>query len=509
MFSSKVWTILLIILITLTACTAQAGQLPTTAPVSVPAAGSQPGPTSTVAPTTAAAQSEPITLRLAVADAQGRPSEPYVLEFIEQVKSHSSGEVTIEPIWEAGNNTEAGNEIGVIQLVRAGDADLGLAGSRAFDSENITSFQSLQAPFLIDNDALAEAVATSDAAAQMLDGLSPAGIVGLTLWPEDLRHPFSLLPDKPLLSPEDFAGLKIRTAPSGVSYQLIEALGGIPIFGDEYQGAESGLRQGASLTGTPTATGNVTFFAKYQVLFANDAVFEKLSDEQRFVIRNAAATVQKKAIAEHPSEAEAGSAWCENGGAVVMASDEQIAAFEKAGQPVSDKLGQDPLNAKLIAVIREIKAKTKPSPGAQACASAVSLSTPQSAENQTWSTGTLPNGTWTVTLSMDDVVGMGVQRSKASEWAGVYTWTFQDGKAAFHSQVDSIIDCEATYEVVDDFVRMTYSDRSADCANEVDDIQWRLDTDGLHFHVVDISGAPFVENKAVYEAKPWQQVVSQ
>lgn len=48
------------------------------------------------------AQNKPVTLRLAVADAQGRPSEPHVLEFIEQVNTLSDGSVTIEPVWDAG-----------------------------------------------------------------------------------------------------------------------------------------------------------------------------------------------------------------------------------------------------------------------------------------------------------------------------------------------------------------------------------------------------------------------
>src|ERR1051326_468563 len=109
--------------------------------------------------------------------------------------------------------------------------------------DHITSFQALHAPFLIDNDALAVAVATSDTATKMLDNLSSSGLMGLTLWPEDLRHPFSLVPGKPLLSPQDFAGLNIRTTPSGVSKMLVEALGGKPIFENSgYEGAESGLR---------------------------------------------------------------------------------------------------------------------------------------------------------------------------------------------------------------------------------------------------------------------------
>lgn len=317
------------------------------------------------------AQNEPaITLQLAIADQGGRPSEPYVLEFIAQVMTLSNGFITIEPIWEAGNETKAGGEVGVVQLVKEGQVDLGLAASRAFDIEGITSFQALQAPFLITNDALSKAVSTSDIASQMLESLSSTEVVGLTIWPEDLRHPFSTNPDKPILAPEDFAGLNIRAIPSGLTYTLIETLGATPMLGDDgYQGAESGLRQGASLSGNPTATGNVTFFAKYQVLFVNGSAFEKLSEEQRSILHEAAKATQEKAIAEHSSDVEAASAWCADGGTVVMASAEQLASFETAAQPVFDQIEQNPLNAKLIVAIRELKANTEPSPGAEACGS--------------------------------------------------------------------------------------------------------------------------------------------
>jgi TRAP-type C4-dicarboxylate transport system substrate-binding protein len=304
-----------------------------------------------------------ITLQLAVADKGGRPSEPYVLEFIEQVKTLSNGHIIIEPTWEI-----EGFEIGVIQIVKEGQADLGLAASRAFDVENITSFQALQAPFLITNDALAKAVATSEISIQMLDNLSSNGMEGLTMWPEDLRHPFSIIPEKPILSPGNFAGLNVRATPSEVTYALLEALGSIPTMDDSnYQAAESGLRQGTSLTGVPIATGNVTFFAKYQVLFANGTAFEKLSEEQRAILREAAAETQAKAVAEHPSEADAAIAWCADGGSIVLASEEQVAAFEAAAKPVFDMIEQDPENAELIAAIRELKANTEPSPGAKPC----------------------------------------------------------------------------------------------------------------------------------------------
>jgi len=183
-----------------------------------------------------------------------------------------------------------------------------------------------------------------------------------------------------------------------------------------------------------------------------------------------------------------------------------VAAFQKAAQPVFDKLQENSFNAEAIAAIRELKAKTQSSPSAQACASSSAASMQASTEDQAWSQGLFPNGVWQVKLSEDDIVKMGVLKSNAPEWAGTWTWTFQDGKAHLKAEVDITIECDSTYTVVKDFVRINYSD-SKDCsAQEVDDIQWRLDADGLHFHLVAITHAPFTENKAYLEAKPWQKI---
>ena len=122
------------------------------------------------------AQDEAITLRLAVSDREGLPQiDPYVTEFIEQINTLSNGSITIEPIWRAGDDTEVGYEAGVVEHVIKGDLELGLAASRGWDNAGVTHLQALQAPFLIDNDALAEAVATSEIATKMLDSLSSAG----------------------------------------------------------------------------------------------------------------------------------------------------------------------------------------------------------------------------------------------------------------------------------------------------------------------------------------------
>ena len=461
--------------------------------------------------TACASQSTPITLSLAVSDGKGAPSESSVLVFVEQVRTLSEGEIIIEPIWDAGADTEAGFERGVIASVMEGQYDLGLAASRAWEENGITAFQPLQTPFLIDNDVLAIAVATSDTASHMLEQLSSSGITGLTIWPEDLRHPFSVVPGKPLLSPDDFAGATIRTTSMGITAVAMEALGGKPEFeASSYQGTESGLRQGSTLTGQPIATGNVVFFPKFQVLFANSTAFDRLSSSQRKILQKAAQATQAKTIADRPGDLEAGAAWCKDGGSIVLASEAQLAAFQAAVQPVVDQIEAVPNNAKNVAAIRTLKATIQPGPVVTACGNIAAGPAPNE-DGENWSEGLPPNGIWMVDLAIEDVVRMGVLESNAEGWAGTSSYEFQDGKGTFHGKfLDGfIIDCPFTYEVVEDFFRITYIDLGLgnyECGEQVDDLQWRLDPDGLHFNVVAIHEGLLVENTALYEAKPWQKV---
>jgi len=460
-----------------------------------------------------ASQQTPINLSLAVSDGKGAPSEASVLAFVEQVRTLSDGKIIIEPTWDAGANTEAGFERGVISSVMAGQYDIGLAASRAWEENGITAFQPLQTPFLIDNDALAIAVATSDSATQMLEGLSSAGITGLTIWPEDLRHPFSIVAGKPLLSPDDFAGATIRTTSMGVTAEIVKALGGNPEFeASSYEGTESGLRQGSTLTGQPIATGNVVFFSKFQVLFANSTAFEQLSNSQKNILREAAQATQSKTIANRPSDVEAGAAWCEDGGSIVLASEDQLAAFQAAVQPVIDQIEADSNNAKAVAAIRELKSNTQSGPAVTACGSIAAGPAPDEAE-ETWSEGLPPNGLWQVNLTIDDVIRMGVLKSNAEGWAGLSSYEFRDGEGTFHGEfLDGLImDCPFTYEVIEDFFRITYVDLGLgryECGDQVDDLQWRLDPDGLHLHVVAIHDGLLVENTALYEAQPWQKITN-
>lgn len=126
--------------------------------------------------------------------------------------------------------------------------------------------------------------------------------------------------------------------------------------------------------------------------------------------------------------------------------------------------------------------------------------------------GLPPNGIWQATLTPEQFVQRGVSRNVAEEeWAGVYTWTFQDGQAQLDfvgSIKTGTFTCLAEYTAVRDIIRFTFTTSvpSGTCDGNADEVQWRLEDDGLHFQLVATSDDPFAAIQTIYEAKPLQQI---
>ena len=204
-------------------------------------------------------------------------------------------------------------------LVQSGKLASALIPARAWDELGVTSLQALQAPFLVSTEELLEQIVQGEPAEEMLAGLDKAGVVGLTLLPEGLRHPVGFA--RPLLTPEDFAGARIRAPLSNASYRLLEALAAKPvdISGEEFSqavaegeidGAESGFAWGVDLPQPNTFTANVTFFPKVNAIVVNDDTFGDLSDEHREVLREAAAKTLSHTLRNAPSEQERAKVYC-------------------------------------------------------------------------------------------------------------------------------------------------------------------------------------------------------
>jgi hypothetical protein len=144
--------------------------------------------------------------------------------------------------------------------------------------------------------------------------------------------------------------------------------------------------------------------------------------------------------------------------------------------------------------------------GAQVPASAQSPSapSPDASAAPVGTPATLPpDGSWQVDLSADELAAAGATGDGTR--AGVFTWTFGQGLATIDVSYadDGSVACAAVMQPEGDLVRLSYSEGA--CGDEQDAIRWVLEDDGLHLTLVS-TNAPFENNRAYLEAKPWQPV---
>jgi TRAP-type C4-dicarboxylate transport system substrate-binding protein len=379
----------------------------------------------------------PTVLRLGSNDAANQPDTPVVRYFAAQVEELSGGSLRVDVLLQAAGNKVPNTEGRIVQKVRDGQLDLGWIGARAWDRFGVTSFQALQAPFLITDYTLLHRVATSPLAGEMLAGLERQDVVGLALVPDLLRHPVGM--ERPLVSLADFEGARLRDIPSNATDALLRALGATPAhLGNAAVGAGALRRvDGQELSlgnayGGTAVTGNVTFFGKALTLFAGRAAFEALTDEQQNVLREAAARTLQHVVATPPSESALARRFCAENGRIVLASGDELAALVRAAQPVYTELERDAQTKRLIAAIRQLKATTDPDPPLVVPAG---CSRPQ--QGAPAATGTrrppsIVNGTYHVVSTRADMLAFGPPASDPENLhPGVDTRILNNGKWLF------------------------------------------------------------------------------
>lgn len=310
----------------------------------------------------------PVVLRLANSNSGDQPGTDTIEHFAAQVRKRSGGAVRVQITYLAAGSATPYVETRTISAVRRGRYDLGWIGARAWDLNGVKSFRALQAPFLITSMRLLNRVVTSPLAREMLDSLSTQDVVGLVLAPDFLRHPVGM--GRAFVTPKDFAGARIRIQPSRVTAAVIRALGARPvaISNDAIGLAINQKRvdgQELSMINTPggsVAAENVVFFGKAFTLFANNDVYGRLTDDQRRIVREAAADAVRYAVAHHPPDSDIVKGYCFDRRRIVLAKPADLAVLVREEQPVYRWLEADPQTKRFIDQIQAWKRTTPPDP---------------------------------------------------------------------------------------------------------------------------------------------------
>jgi TRAP-type transport system periplasmic protein len=364
---------------------------------------------------------KPHVLTIAIAGGSG----PDLDAFAHEVAQLSGGTLRVD-VRDSWRHGQAASEIGMIGDVRKGEADLGAAGSRSWDSVGVQSLRALHAPLLINSYALEERVLEDPIAKTMLRGVAAAGVEPLGILPGPMRKPLGI--SKPLVAPGDYRGLTIGVGQSRVGDATMRALGARPVWlpiGASIAGLGGIEAHVGSIEGNRYGrigrylTANVDLWPRPMVVFANRAALSRLSPQQQNALRRAIPKIVPAEIERlRREERDAAGVLCRSGERFVSASPQDIAALRRAVQPVYDELSRDPQTRRFLEQIERMRA------------SAPSVSDPLSCAG-TQATALHPSpldGVWRMKTTAKDHAA-GEPDSSPSNY-GLWTYVFDRGRFA-------------------------------------------------------------------------------
>ncbi len=300
------------------------------------------------------------------------PQHPYGIAidaFAKEVSEKSAGRITVTTV-----PNYQGGDTPLLDDVSAGTIEMAGISTAVFDGKAVNVFQPLQAPFLITNYPLSQAVLGGEIGQKMLDsenGPAKLGLVGLGILEGGLRLPVGR--KKAFRSPADFKGAKIRAPQSQVLSTGLAALGAeatpIPV-GDVYTALQNGTVDGME------ANYGLIFTNKYQevadfvtrdvvlwpfpaAVVINKGQFDGLSAEDQQILKDAGKNLAANSVNVFlnpaPNATNFVAELCKAGMTFAVAGEANRAALAKAAESAYANLEKDAEVKDLIAQIRAAK----------------------------------------------------------------------------------------------------------------------------------------------------------
>lgn len=182
---------------------------------------------------------EPIVMKFAHAQPAGSPRDESIQYFKKIVEERSNGNIIVE-VYPAG---QLGKEPELVEAVKMGSIEATRAG--VFDA-TATELMVYTMPFLFENLKKFQSICRGPIADEIAEATKEVGITvtatgdagGFRQWTNNVR---------PIRTPEDLKGLKMRTPPIDSIVQTMEALGANPVsvpYVETYMGLKTGVADG-------------------------------------------------------------------------------------------------------------------------------------------------------------------------------------------------------------------------------------------------------------------------
>ncbi|WP_106475690.1 TRAP transporter substrate-binding protein [Phytohalomonas tamaricis] len=309
----------------------------------------------TLTGTTAAQAMDRVTLRLAHELNQDHVVAQAYTHLAEEVKQLSDGKMRIQIF----PNGQMGSTRETVELMQNGALDMSHASASVLESfADIYSVFNL--PYLFNDQAHFNKVVFGDIGQNIMASTKDKGFVAIGAYVAGTR---SFYANKPIKSPADLKGMKIRVQPSPTTLAMIKMMGGSPTpvpFSEVYSALQQGVVDGAENNVPSWVQTRHLELAKYfsedehtsvpDFLTISNTSWNKLSKEQQDVLMKAvkdSETYQQelwdKIDAESREKAK-------QAGGVFVEVDK--APFREAVKPLYEEYSQNPEHAKLLDQIK-------------------------------------------------------------------------------------------------------------------------------------------------------------
>ena len=239
------------------------------------------------------ALAEARTLRLNHNNPEDHPVHLSMQRMADEVKEATGGSVKIRIY----ANGQLGSQRESTEQVQ--NCSLDMARSNAAELEAfVPSYAVFNLPYMFASEEHFDQVIAGDLGRQILDSGIEQGIRGLAYYTEGAR---SFYANKPILSPDDLKGVKMRVQPSPSAVRMIELLGGNPTpigWGELYSALQQGVVDGAENNPTALTTARHGEVAKHfsmdehtlipSVVFMSNCAWEELTPDEQTALTTAA-----------------------------------------------------------------------------------------------------------------------------------------------------------------------------------------------------------------------------
>lgn len=280
--------------------------------------------------------------------APGTPKGQTAQRFKEQAEARFPGRVAVEIY----PSSQLMNDDDSLEALAFGEIQMIAVSLSKFD--RLThAFQIFDLPFLFPNLAAVESFQSGPAGQALLTELTDKGFLGLAFWHNGMKQ-FSA--PRPLLVPEDAAGLKFRIMESDVLQAQVQAIGGNPqkmALGEVYQALQTGAIDAQENTWSNIYSSKFYEVQDYvmesnhgyigYLVAVNPQFWQRLPDDIRLGLEEVLAEVTEwgNAQAEVINQEARAKVAAAGRGEIIDLTPEQLAQWQEVMRPVWDQFAAD------------------------------------------------------------------------------------------------------------------------------------------------------------------------